>query len=44
VVATSTLLLVGFLWRIDNPDWEARSRYMLDLVLDGLRRQPNTVP
>jgi hypothetical protein len=34
------LLLVGFLWRIDlDTDWEARSGHMLDLVMDGLRRQ-----
>jgi AcrR family transcriptional regulator len=44
VDADEVLLLVGFLWRIDNLDWEARSRHMLDLVMDGLRRQPNTVP
>ncbi len=34
------LLLVGFLWRIDlDVDWDARSRHLLDLVMDGLRRQ-----
>lgn len=40
VDAEEVLLLVGFLWRIDAPDWERRSRHMLDLVLDGLKKQP----
>jgi AcrR family transcriptional regulator len=44
VDADEVLLLVGFLWRIDSLGWEARSRHMLDLVMDGLRRQPNTMP
>jgi AcrR family transcriptional regulator len=39
VDADEVLLLVGFLWRIDNLDWEARSRHMLTLVMDGLRGQ-----
>jgi len=34
------LLLVGFLWRIDpNVDWEERTGRMLDIVIDGLRKQ-----
>ena len=34
------LLLVGFLWRIDpNADWEERTGRMLDIVIDGLRKQ-----
>jgi AcrR family transcriptional regulator len=37
VDADELLLLVGFLWRIDNRDWAARSRHLLALVLDGLR-------
>ena len=41
VDAEDVLLLVGFLWRIDlDADWEARSRHLLALVMDGLRRQP----
>jgi AcrR family transcriptional regulator len=40
VDAEEVLLLVGFLWRIDlDADWEARSRHMLNLVMDALRRQ-----
>ena len=37
VDADEVLLLVSFLWRIDNTDWEARSRHLLNLVMDGLR-------
>ena len=37
VDADEVLLLVGFLWRLDNPGWEARSRHLLDLVMAGLR-------
>src|ERR1022692_3096692 len=40
VDADEVLLLVGFLWRIDNTDWELRSRHLLDLVMDSLRPQP----
>jgi len=44
VDAEEVLLMVGFLWRIDlDADWEARSRHMLNLVMDGLRRQPNAL-
>jgi AcrR family transcriptional regulator len=38
--AEEVLLLVGFLWRIDNCDWEARTRHLLGIVLDGLRGHP----
>lgn len=38
--AAEVLLLVGFLWRIDNPGWQARTHHMLNVVMDGLRRQP----
>jgi AcrR family transcriptional regulator len=40
VDADEVLLLVGFLWRIDNPGWEDRSRHLLTLVMDGLRPPP----
>jgi hypothetical protein len=31
---------VGFLWRVDpDADWEQRTRSMLDIVIDGLRKQ-----
>ena len=39
--ADELLLLVGFLWRIEpGPDWDARSRHMLGLVMDALYRPP----
>lgn len=44
VDADEVLLLLGFLWRIENAGWEARSGHMLDLVMDGLRRQPPAEP
>ena len=28
---------MGFLWRIDSPDWEPRAARTLNLVIDGLR-------
>jgi AcrR family transcriptional regulator len=38
--AEEVLLLVGFRWRIDNTDWEPRSRHLLTLVMDSLRAGP----
>jgi AcrR family transcriptional regulator len=35
--ADEVLLLVGFLWRIDNDDWERRTTHLLNVVMDGLR-------
>ncbi|GAB6898845.1 TetR/AcrR family transcriptional regulator [Kineosporia succinea] len=35
--AEDVLLLVGFLWRVPNEDWEARTALLLDVVMDGLR-------
>jgi len=35
--ADEVLLLVGFLWRIDNDDWERRTTHLIDVVMDGLR-------
>ena len=35
--ADELLLLVGFLWRLDNTNWEARAHHLLDLVMDALR-------
>jgi hypothetical protein len=37
VDADEVLLLVGFLWRLDNEGWEKRAAHLLDLVMDGLR-------
>lgn len=42
VGAEELLLLVGFLWRIDNvAEWESRSSHLLDLVMDALRTSRN---
>ncbi|GAA2584114.1 TetR/AcrR family transcriptional regulator [Winogradskya consettensis] len=38
--AEEVLLLVGFLWRLENEDWENRSRHLLDIVMDGLSLRP----
>ncbi len=38
VDAEEVLLLVGFLWRVPNEDWENRTAHLLNLVLDGLRK------
>lgn len=41
--AEELLLLVSFLWRTElDTDRDARSRHLLDLVMDGLRRQPGS--
>ena len=37
VDADEVLLLVGFLWRLDNDGWEKRAAHLLDVVMDGLR-------
>ena len=40
VDAEEFLLLLGFLWRIDNDsDWDRRSRHLLDLVVDAVRQK-----
>lgn len=45
VSAEEVLQLVGFLWRSDPAaDGQTRSRHLLEIVLDGLRRQPNVTP
>ncbi len=40
VDADEVLLLVAFLWRIDNTAFQTRSRHLLDLVMDGLHPPP----
>jgi len=44
VDAEEVLLLVGFLWRIDDAGWETRSHHLLTLVMDGLRSRPGDEP
>ncbi len=35
--AEDVLLLVGFLWRVPNENWESRTAHLLDLVMAALR-------
>ncbi|GAA4834969.1 SbtR family transcriptional regulator [Saccharopolyspora rosea] len=39
VDARDVILLVGYLSRLDDTEWDTRARHLLDLVLDGLRRR-----
>ncbi|WP_119695886.1 TetR/AcrR family transcriptional regulator [Microbacterium halotolerans] len=39
VDARDVTLLIGYLARIDEEEWDARARHLLDLILDGLRRR-----
>jgi hypothetical protein len=40
--ADEVLLLVGFLWRLDDDGWAERSARLLDVVMDGLSRTPRS--
>ncbi|QFG24060.1 TetR/AcrR family transcriptional regulator [Actinomadura sp. WMMB 499] len=37
VDSRDVILLIGFLTRLTEAEWDARARHLLDLVLDGLR-------
>jgi AcrR family transcriptional regulator len=39
VDARDVILLIGYLTRLEESEWEARSRHLLEVVLDGLRRR-----
>ena len=39
VDASDVILLIGYLTRIDQAEWDARARHLLDIILDGLRRR-----
>ncbi|MFE3323323.1 TetR/AcrR family transcriptional regulator [Streptomyces sp. NPDC059176] len=39
VDAHGVLLLVGYLSRLDRDEWEATARPLMNVILDGLRRQ-----
>ena len=39
VDARDVVLLIGYLTRIDDAEWNARARHLLDVILDGLRRR-----
>ena len=39
VDARDVILLIGYLTRIDQAEWDARARHLLDIILDGSRRR-----
>ncbi|MBK1785997.1 TetR/AcrR family transcriptional regulator [Prauserella cavernicola] len=39
VDARDVILLIGYLSRLDEAEWDARARHLLGLVVDGLRRR-----
>jgi hypothetical protein len=42
VDARDVILLVGYLTRLEQDEWDARARHLLQVVLDGLRQAPGT--
>jgi hypothetical protein len=36
------ILLLGYLTRLEQDEWDARARHLLQVVLDGLRQAPGT--
>lgn len=39
VDARDVILLIGYLTRLEQAEWDARARHLLHIVLDGLRRR-----
>ena len=37
VDARDVILLIGYLTRLDQAEWDARARHLLEVILDGLR-------
>jgi AcrR family transcriptional regulator len=37
--AREVILLIGFLTRLDENEWDTRAHHVLDIILDGLRRR-----
>jgi hypothetical protein len=37
--ARDVILLIGYLTRLDETEWDARANHVLDIILDGLRRR-----
>jgi AcrR family transcriptional regulator len=37
VDARDVILLIGYLTRLDEPEWDTRARHLLHVILDGLR-------
>ena len=42
VDARDIILLVGYLTRLDDAEWDARARPLLKIILDGIRATPAT--
>lgn len=42
--ARDVILLTGFLTRLDQAEWDARSRHLLQVILDGLRQREEDQP
>ena len=43
--ARDVILLIGYLTRLEQGEWDARSRHLLEVILDGLRsRDPDQRP
>ena len=38
--ARDVILLIGYLTRLDEAEWDARARHLLQVILDGLRPRP----
>ncbi|MEV5748526.1 TetR family transcriptional regulator [Actinoallomurus sp. NPDC052308] len=43
VDARDVILLIGYLTRLEQDEWDARARHLLQVVLDGLRRVERSV-
>ncbi|WP_432251722.1 TetR/AcrR family transcriptional regulator [Streptomyces sp. HNM1019] len=43
VDAHGVLLLIGYLGRLDRDEWESAARPLMNVILDGLRRQDSSV-
>ena len=37
--ARDVVLLIGYLTRLDESEWDSRAQHLLDIILDGLRRR-----
>ena len=37
--ARDVILLIGYLTRLDETEWDTRANHLLDIILDGLRRR-----
>jgi AcrR family transcriptional regulator len=40
--ARDVILLIGYLTRLEQSEWDARARHLLQVILDGLRQRPQS--